>query len=976
MFNEKRWIQVGLMVLIMGVGTLGQTQGSRGLMARQSGLSKLPDFPRPTRVALRYPKLDGGLNKIVGSEDSLKKAKELGYRVREARVQVYVVVEEGMIPEISAWLSNHDSAFISSAGNIVQAQVRVKTLELLNDLDVIVAVRKPAYLHSYAAAALAKAPKTASYFSEGLMQMNVAGWHSAGYQGQGIKVGILSYGFNGYQNLIGSELPSPPKVHYQSFTGLQSSNYFGTANAEIIHDIGPESELYLGEILTLVDAVNGLEWMRSNGVNVIVSSIYPYPESPGDGTGFLADLARDLYSQGILFVAAAGNFRRNHWQAHWSDPDNDGWMNFSGEDEVNNMTDGYNWFWSPPGIEIYGALVWNEWNSPVTDLSLCAVVDYNDGTGLHVVECTEESQTGYPGQLPREVMEFTTSSYGYYGFAVARLAGTRNPDMEVFLSREEAIPEYRNPEGSLYSPADIQEVIGVAAVDAVSVSLETFSSKGPTNGPGGGLTGGRTAPDLTGYSLVTTRTFGTRAFYGTGPASMHVAGAAALIWSAHPNWTNAQVRSYLENNAIDMGPSGKDNDYGYGRLYLGNPPQSCTYSISPTSQSVGANGGTGTINVSTQSGCSWNANESLSWVSITSGSSGNGSGTVHFSISINSGTSSRNGTISVAGKTFTITQSGASSCTYSISPTSQSVGANGGTGTINVSTQSGCSWNANESLSWVSITSGSSGNGSGTVHFNISANSGTSSRNGTISVAGKTFTITQSGASGGGGKTYLVAGMAHANGAGGSVWRSTLAVTNRSGGRADLTLVYRYGSGTSTRSYGLQNGGIVEWLDVVSSLFGVSSTSAGSVEVQSTRPVIVTARTYNEGAAGTFGQFLPGVDDNSVISYGRMGILPQIKKTWAFRTNIGFVNPGGSSATVRTKLYSSSGSQLGNTVTTTIPAGQWKQENDVFQRAGVSSCNLGYASVEVTTNGATVWAYASVVDNGTGDPTTIPVSIE
>ena len=44
--------------------------------------------------------------------------------------------------------------------------------------------------------------------------------------------------------------------------------------------------------------------------------------------------------------------------------------------------------------------------------------------------------------------------------------------------------------------------------------------------------------------------------------------AAALVWSAHPNWSAGNVRDWLESNAVDMGTSGKDNTYGYGRLNL------------------------------------------------------------------------------------------------------------------------------------------------------------------------------------------------------------------------------------------------------------------------------------------------------------------------------------------------------------------------------------------------------------------------
>jgi len=51
---------------------------------------------------------------------------------------------------------------------------------------------------------------------------------------------------------------------------------------------------------------------------------------------------------------------------------------------------------------------------------------------------------------------------------------------------------------------------------------------------------------------------------GTSMATPHVAGAAALVWAAHPSWTNVQVRQRLQATAIDLGAAGKDRYYGYG----------------------------------------------------------------------------------------------------------------------------------------------------------------------------------------------------------------------------------------------------------------------------------------------------------------------------------------------------------------------------------------------------------------------------
>jgi len=400
----------------------------------------------------------------------------------------------------------------------------------------------------------------------------------------------------------------------------------------------------------------------------------------------------------------------------------------------------------------------------------------------------------------------------------------------------------------------------------------------------------------------------------------------------------------------------------------------CTYSLSPTSANYGASGGNGTFSVSTQAGCTWTATANNGWIHITGGASGTGSGTVSYSVDANGSSSSRTGTITAGGRTFTITQSGASSCTYSISPTSQSFGASGGTGAASVSTTSGCSWTASSNNSWIHVTSGSSGTGSGTVNYRVDANSG-SARTGTMTIAGHTFTVTQAGGGGGGTYTYQVAGIAHAGGAGGSVWRSTLCVTNRSGSRADLTLGYRMGSSAVTRTHQLQSGWIKEWADVAVSLFDQIGSTSGSIEIVSNVPIIVVARTYNEAPDGTFGQGMPGNGDSATLAYGQLGVLPQLKKTTAFRTNVGLMNHGVTACNVRIKLFSETGSQLGSTINTSVPAKQWEQINDVFDEAGVGECQIGFATIEILTAGGKIWAYGSVVDNGTGDPTTIPLFI-
>lgn len=165
----------------------------------------------------------------------------------------------------------------------------------------------------------------------------------------------------------------------------------------------------------------------------------------------------------------------------------------------------------------------------------------------------------------------------------------------------------------------------------------------------------------------------------------------------------------------------------------------CTTSISPTSQTVGASGGSGTVSVNTAAGCPWSAQSSAPWIAITGGQSGSGPGSVAFSVGSWDGPT-RSGTLQVAGHQFTVTQT--AGCSYTIDPSSQPVGASGGTGSVNVHTASGCQWTAGSNALWLTITSGGSGTGDGRVQFSAAANTG-AQRSGTLTVAGRSFTVTQ-----------------------------------------------------------------------------------------------------------------------------------------------------------------------------------------------------------------------------------------
>ncbi len=53
---------------------------------------------------------------------------------------------------------------------------------------------------------------------------------------------------------------------------------------------------------------------------------------------------------------------------------------------------------------------------------------------------------------------------------------------------------------------------------------------------------------------------------GTSMATPHVAGGAALVWSARPGLEVAELEAVIRTSSVDLGEPGRDNSYGSGRL--------------------------------------------------------------------------------------------------------------------------------------------------------------------------------------------------------------------------------------------------------------------------------------------------------------------------------------------------------------------------------------------------------------------------
>jgi C1A family cysteine protease len=169
--------------------------------------------------------------------------------------------------------------------------------------------------------------------------------------------------------------------------------------------------------------------------------------------------------------------------------------------------------------------------------------------------------------------------------------------------------------------------------------------------------------------LVTTMDVYTDFIYYTGGIYSYTSGSyegghAILIigyddtyhyFIAKNSWGNGWGEGGFFNIAYSQ--IGYPVEFGYWSIAY-HQEATCTYSISPTNRSFTAAGGSGTINVTADANCSWTAVSNASWITITSGSSGIGDGSVEYSVAPNRRKKTRTGTITVAGQPFTVKQNG------------------------------------------------------------------------------------------------------------------------------------------------------------------------------------------------------------------------------------------------------------------------------------------------------------------------------
>jgi subtilisin-like proprotein convertase family protein len=187
---------------------------------------------------------------------------------------------------------------------------------------------------------------------------------------------------------------------------------------------------------------------------------------------------------------------------------------------------------------------------------------------------------------------------------------------------------------------------------------------------------------------------------------------------------------------------------GSWNLTLQTSTTACAFTLAPSVQTFPITGGGDSFAINMPSTCSWTAATSSGFITINSSASGNGNGTVSFSVAPNM-SGARSGTIDISNgvvtRTFLIQQP--SGCPFAVNQAALNFSSAGGSGNVGVTAGSICTWQASSAANWIQITS-TPQNGDGAVAFTVLPNPNPSSRSATVTVGARSFTVTQTGPTG------------------------------------------------------------------------------------------------------------------------------------------------------------------------------------------------------------------------------------
>lgn len=224
---------------------------------------------------------------------------------------------------------------------------------------------------------------------------------------------------------------------------------------------------------------------------------------------------------------------------------------------------------------------------------------------------------------------------------------------------------------------------------------------------------------------------------------------------------------------------------------------------------------------------------------------------------------------------------------------------------------------------------------------------------------------------------YLM-GAAHIPGFNDTEWRTSLELCNFGGVSRtfELALLLRGQPNPEpdTVALSLTPGRCVNYSDAVVSVFGFDE-AVGTIRLTADGDgVVAVARTYNDTPDGTYGTSLGAIPASRAVGGDDVAVLVHLAQSGedhvGYRSNLDLVNVGELEIDVEVELYGAAGDHLG-TVSNTLEPSEYRQITRVFRQVTGGEVADGYAVIRADTADGALLASASLVDNRTGDTTTI-----
>ncbi len=471
-------------------------------------------------------------------------------RVQAGRAQVYIKLKQaGVYDEKALNDLGFEIELISEDASTIQGWIAVDQMKILAALPFIQKLSPPDYIRT----------RSGSVMSEGDQLLKADLVRPLGFDGAGVKVGVISDGVNSI--LLSQATYDSPAVSVVDYPGDGDE---GTAMIEIVHDIAPAAEIgFCGPKTDLEFSQCVTDLRKVFKADIIVDDL-GFPGQPYFEDGPVAQTVATAVVDGVFYTSSAGNDGINHHEAIFSGveigaygPAHDfGTAAGSGSDITLNVVVG-----PKQPVEVF--LQWDDsFGHSANDYDLY-IFDANG----QLLGGSAVTQKGAEDPFEAVGYQNETNESQEVGIVIIKASGG-NRHLSLFVAAGGQLSEHLREAGCVVGHPAVKGVMAAAAMDASNPGhseAENFSCRGPSfiQHP---TPETRQKPDITAIDGVAATGVGgfPIPFFGTSAASPHVAGVAALLIKSFPNAQALVAR--LKQTAVDLGDPGFDTVFGAGLI--------------------------------------------------------------------------------------------------------------------------------------------------------------------------------------------------------------------------------------------------------------------------------------------------------------------------------------------------------------------------------------------------------------------------